>query len=350
MSKAKALFFTVPLKAARQWWTDDAPTLAAALAYYTVFSLAPLAVIALAMAGIVVGESTAREALVTQVRTLIGPDAASFLDQAVQKAAAEDQGRGLAALFGVVTLIIGATGVFGQLQASLNAIWGIKPKPRSTRGTVWQLLRTRLISFGMILAVGFLLLVSLVASMARNIVSNAIGNSIPGIAAAWTVADLVISLALVTLLFALIFKVLPDADISWRDVFAGALATAILFGIGKFLIGFYIGNSAVASTYGAAGSLIVILIWAWFSGLVLYYGAEYTQVYARNFGSKIEPASYAECVDQDRSRPDAEVNGEAAPGVPEEAWSPDVNVDKPSPARKSPIAAQRQAEEKKRRR
>lgn len=314
MSKARALLVDVPLKAAGQWWSDDAMTLAAALAYYTVFSLAPLLIISLSVAGLVVGEEAARGQLKTQIGILVGADGARVVEDTLANIGRERETTRLATVLGIATLVIGSTGVFAQLQASLNAIWGVKAAPSSARHTVWQLIRVRLLSFGMVLAVGFLLLVSLVASTFLNAmhghVDQYLSQNVPSLSTIWWYVHFFLSLALASLFFMLIFKVLPDVEVSWSDVWIGAIATAILFGIGKFLIGFYLGNSAVGSSYGAAGSLVVVLIWVWFSGCILYYGAEFTQVYARNFGSRITPAEYAERVEPERAVPDQEVEEE----------------------------------------
>lgn len=328
MSKAKALLVYVPLKALGQWWNDDAMTLAAALAYYTIFSLAPLIVIALAVASLVVSEEAARGQLVDQMRLLIGPQGAKVAQDTLASAAQDKETGRLAALVSLITLMIGSTGVFAQLQASLNAIWGVKASPKSARSTVWKLIRVRLLSLGMVLAIGFLLLVSLIASAVLSAmhgrIDSYLNESAPFMGSVWFYVNLGLSLILATLFFMLIFKVLPDVEVSWSDVWIGAVVTAVLFGLGKFLIGFYLGNSAVASSYGAAGSLVVVLVWVWFSGCILYYGAEFTQVFARNFGSRISPAGFAERVEPERAVPDEEIEGEVGESLhPEGAATPE---------------------------
>jgi membrane protein len=344
MSKAKALLVDVPLKAAGQWWNDDAMTLAAALAFYTIFSLAPLIIIALAVASFVVGEEAARGGLEAQMKLLIGSAGAQLVRDTLAGAARDNQNGRLATVIGILTLAVGSTGVFAQLQASLNAIWGVKAAPRSARTTVWQLIRIRLLSFGMVLVLGFLLLVSLVASAFMNAMHGRVDTYLmahmPYLSMSWWYVNFFVSLGLAALLFMLLFRVLPDVRLTWSDVAIGALFTAVLFGIGKFLIGFYLGNSAVASTYGAAGSMVVVLIWVWFSGCILYYGAEFTQVYARNFGSHVEPAEIAKQVDEERAEPDEDIAEDA--GIP----LADPHPKTPPPRAQNPIARHRQQEKK----
>jgi len=309
LGQAKALI-DVGRQAALQWWTDDAITLAAALAFYTTFSLAPLLVIALAIAGTFMGEEAARGELTHQMGTLIGQSGAEFLEKTVTNAAAEKHSGRVATIFSIVTLIIGSTGVFVQLQSTLNTMWGVKADPNSRRSTVWEFLRVRLLSFGLVVAVGFLLLVSLIVATLLQVLHNYLMARMMEPAWIWDFINFLVSLSVITLLFAMIFKFLPDVQLAWSDVIVGATVTAAIFGLGKFLIGFYIGNSAVAGTYGAAGSLIVILLWVWFSGCILYYGAEFTQIYSRNFGSRFVPVEFAEQVDPARTEPDAEVSKE----------------------------------------
>jgi membrane protein len=277
-------------KAGSDWMEDQAPSLGAALAYYTVFSLAPLLIIAIAIAGLVFGQEAAQGQIFDQLRGLLGEASGKAMQDMVQSANANPATGVFATLIGVVTLLFGASGVFGQLQTSLNAIWGVEPKPG--RG-ILGLVQDRMLSFGFILVVGFLLLVSLLLTAAIALVAQWFGGMLPGMETLAQILNFVLSLALITLLFAMIFKFLPDAKIAWHDVWIGAFITALLFTIGKFALGLYLGKSGVGSSYGAAGSLIVLLLWVYYSSQILFFGAEFTQVYANQFGSHVAPADNA---------------------------------------------------------
>jgi membrane protein len=274
---------------AKKGMDDDVFSLGAALAYYTVFSLAPLLLIAISVAGLVYGRDAVEGRLVTEIQGMIGRQGA----EAVQTMLAHDWRTGsgvLPTVMGVITILFGVSGVFGQLQTSLNKIWEVAPRPdRGIRG----FLRSRFLSFGMVLGVGFLLLVSLVVSAALTAVSAYATGLMPGLTVLFSVLSFVVSFLVVTLLFAMIFKYLPDAHISWGDVWFGSAATALLFTIGKSLIGLYLGKSSVASTYGAAGSLVILLLWVYYSSQLLFLGAELTQVYAKRFGQEIRPDRHA---------------------------------------------------------
>ena len=273
-----------------EWLDDQAPMLGAALAYYTVFSLAPLLIITIAIAGLVFGAEAAQGQIFDQLRGLLGDASGKAMEEIVQSASAEPKTGVVATVIGIVTLLFGASGVFGQLQASLNIIWGVQPKPG--RG-VLGIIRDRILSFGFILVVGFLLLVSLLLTAAIAFVGKQFEAMIPGTEALIQLLNAILSLAVITLLFAMMFKILPDANIAWRDVLIGAFITALLFTIGKFALGFYLGRSGVASSYGAAGSLIVLLIWVYYSSQIVFFGAEFAQVYANRFGSHVTPSSNA---------------------------------------------------------
>lgn len=278
-----------------EWRQDNALRLGAALAYYTIFSLPPLLFILVAVAGLVYGEQAARGELVAQIQGTIGRDAAGVVQTMIERAGRGGSGI-IATVIGVAVLLLGATGVFGELQASLNEIWGLRLKPG---GALRSTLRTRVMSFAMILTIGFILLVSLVLSAALSAFGSFLQNLWPGPPLVTTLlhaANFLVSFGVVTLLFAAIYKVLPDARIGWGDVIYGAVATALLFTIGKFLIGLYLGRSAVGSPYGAAGSLIVLLLWIYYSAQILFFGAEFTEVYAKRYGSGIEPDPHAEFV------------------------------------------------------
>jgi membrane protein len=245
---------------ASEWMEDQAQSLGAALAYYTVFSLAPLLLIAIAIAGFFFGREAAQGQIFDQLRGLLGEASGKAMQDMVQNANTKPATGVMAALIGAVTLLFGASGVFGQLQASLNAIWGVQPKPG--RG-VLGIIQDRILSFGFILVVGFLLLVSLLFTATIALVGEWFGGMVPGMEALIQILNSVLSLALITLLFATIFKFLPDAKIAWHDVWIGAFITAVLFTVGKFALGLYLGKSGVASSYGAAGSLIVLLLWVY---------------------------------------------------------------------------------------
>jgi membrane protein len=275
---------------ASEWMEDDAPTLGAALAYYTVFSLAPLMTIAIAMAGFFFGKEAAQGQIFDELRVLLGEQGGKAVEEMVQSANAQPTAGIVATIISIVMLLVGASGVFGQLQASLNTIWGVKPKPG--RG-VLGIIQDRLLSFGFTLVVGFLLLVSLLLTAGIALVADWVGSLMPGSETIAQMLNILFSLAMITLLFAMIFKFLPDAKIAWRDVWVGAFITAALFTIGKFALGIYLGKSGVASSYGAAGSLIVLLLWVYYSSQILFFGAEFTQVYANRFGTRVAPADNA---------------------------------------------------------
>ncbi len=273
----------------KQWSEDKASRLAAALAYYTIFSIAPLLIIVIAIAGAAFGEEAARGEIVRQIEDLVGRDGAQFLEIAI-KNASRPQAGAIASILSVVILLIGATGVFAELQDSLNTIWDVKAKPG--RG-IMTIIRQRFLSFTMILGIGFLLLVSLVISAGLSALITYFSNALPEIDSIWQMLNFILSFAITTVIFALIFKVLPDVRITWSDVLIGALLTSLLFSIGKFLLGQYIGRSTLGSAYGAAGSLVVIIAWVYYAAQILFFGAEFTQVYSRRYGNDITPTANA---------------------------------------------------------
>lgn len=278
--------FSVLKETANEWSRDNAPTLGAALAYYTVFSLAPLLVIAIGIAGLVLGQEAAQGKIFEQVSGLLGGEGARAVEDMVQNASARPHGGVIATTLGVVTLLFGASGVFGQLQTSLNTIWNVPPK---TGGGVGGVVKNRILSFGFILVVGFLLLVSLILTSALAAMGEGLDGWLPGGQFFAQTLNFALGFGVITLLFAMIFKFLPDAKIAWRDVWVGAAITALLFSVGKLALGLYLGNSSVASSYGAAGSLVVLLLWVYYSAQILFFGAEFTQVYANRFGSHLRP-------------------------------------------------------------
>ncbi|HYJ23815.1 MAG TPA: YihY/virulence factor BrkB family protein [Acidimicrobiia bacterium] len=266
------------VSAGKDWLDDKAPRLAAALSYYTAFSLPPLLVLLVGIGGLVLGTDLVQERLMNQIGQLVGDDSAVLLDEAVREA--QSTGTGAAVVVGVGALLLGATGVFGQLQDALNTIWEASPKKA---GGMWGLIRSRLLSLAAVFGTAFLLLVSLAVSAAIGGIIDMAGE-IDTLEPFLVVIDLITSTAMITVLFALMFKFLPDVEIAWRDVWFGAFVTAVLFVIGKFGIGLYLSMSDVGSAYGAAGSLIIILAWIYYSALILFFGAELTQAWATEQG------------------------------------------------------------------
>jgi membrane protein len=291
-------FWTLVKTTFTQWMEAKPFQLAAALAYYTIFSLAPLLLIAIAVASLAFGREATEKQILSTFQGMIGPQGAEAIQTMLQGAGSIGSGI-LASIVGVVTLLIGAGGVIGQLHESLNTMWGVEPKPG--RG-LWGMIRDRFISFAGVLGLGFLLLVSLLITTALTAAIQFFSGVLPGGTVVWQAIELLVSIALITGLFALIFKLLPDAHIAWGDVWVGAALTAVLFTLGKFLIGLYLGHSGVTSTYGAAGSIVLILLWVYYSALILFFGAEFTQVYANTCGTGIRPTAEANAVD-DKARP-----------------------------------------------
>lgn len=273
-----------------EWSEDKAQTLGAALAYYSVFSIAPLVILAISIAGLGFGEQAARGAIEGEIKEAVGEPVARAIQDLLRHTS--DPGAGwLATIIGLVTMLFGASGVFGQLQDALNTIWKVKPKP----GRAWLgIVKERFLSFTMVLGTGFLLLVSLVLSAALSALGKFWApDFLPGSLDLWQWVNWGVSFALITLLFAMIYKVLPDVYIAWRDVWVGAAVTALLFTVGKFLLGYYLGRGSVTSPYGAAGSLVVILIWVYYSSQILLFGAEFTRVYALRDGKQVQPCANA---------------------------------------------------------
>lgn len=277
-----------------QWSDDYAASMGAALAYYTIFSIAPLLVIAIAVAGFFFGEDAARGEIFAQLRGLIGDEGAAGIQGLVKSAG--ETGKGVfAAVLGIATLLLGATTVFGELQSDLDRIWDA---PKSAKSGLWGMLRGRLLSFGMILGIGFLLLVSLVLSAALSALGHFWSDRLAGWELLLQAINFVVSFAIVTGLFAMIYKLLPRSTIGWKDVWIGAIVTSLLFSIGKLLIGLYLGKSSVASGFGAAGSLVIVLLWVYYSSQIFLLGAEFTKTYAYRHGSRVE-----------RAKPEATANG-----------------------------------------
>jgi membrane protein len=258
------------------WNTDFASSMGAALAYYTVFSIAPLLIIVIAVAALIFGQQAAQQELLDQIRALVGDQGTHAIEIMLESAQKPKQGA-LASVLSVVTLAIGATGVFSELESDLNRIWKVQGPEGSG---IWHLLRTRLLSFGMVLAIGFLLLVSLIVSAALAAWGKYWGGLFAGMEALLHAANFVLSLLVISVLFALMYKILPSVKIAWRHAWLGAVLASVLFTLGKLLIGLYIGKSSIASSYGAAGALVVLLLWVYYSAQIFLFGAEFIKAYA----------------------------------------------------------------------
>ncbi|MGV3556690.1 YihY/virulence factor BrkB family protein [Larkinella arboricola] len=285
-------------------FTDDRGLkLSAALAYYTVFSLAPLLVLLISITSIFFGEEAIKGQVFGQINGLIGNQAAAQVQQMIKSV--ELSGKTNTALItSIATLILGATSIFVEIQDSINMIWSIKPKPK--RGWL-KMLKDRLLSSSLIVSLGFLLIVSLIVNGLVLALSDMLMRFLPDVAVIFAqILNLIISFGVITVLFGVIFKVLPDAKIAWKDIRWGAFFTALLFMLGRYLIGLYIETTSTASAYGAAGSLIVILVWIYYTAAILYFGAEFTKVYAEHYGIKIEPAEYAVYVEQKEQEKDVD--------------------------------------------
>lgn len=276
-------------------WNDaNASTMGAAVAFYTTFAIAPLFILVLALAGAVFGHQAAQRELYGEINSLIGSGGSQAI-QSILEAANRPKASLFATIIGFTTLFIGASSVFIQLQQSLNAIWNV----RATTSGVRNFFKLRLLSFAALLGIGFLLLVSLIVSAALDAAGRWIGGGATPVSAfTWKVIDFAVSLGIITLLFALIFKVLPDVIIAWRDVWIGSFVTALLFTLGKILLGAYLGRSSVGSAFGAAGSFVVVLLWVYYSTQIVLFGAASIRVYANKYGSHIQPAAHAEFINQ----------------------------------------------------
>ena len=286
-----SLMITLFKRATWAWWEDNCLRLGASLAYYTLFAIAPVLLVAIAIAGLAFGAEAVRGELTGQLRSLIGRDGAEAV-QALLEGASRRQSGVFATVVGAVTFIFAATGAFLELQTVLNTIWRVKPNPDAA--TLTAFIRDRVRSFGLVLAIGFLLLVSLAVSAALAAASAWIDRRAPGVPLLWQSINAVVALGVITTLFALLYRFLPDVDLEWRDVAMGALVTAVLFTIGKQAIGLYLGQSSTASSYGAAGSVMVLLLWVYYSTQILLLGAEFTRMYAEHEGYPPPPQSFAE--------------------------------------------------------
>jgi membrane protein len=309
------------------------PKISASLAYYTVFSMGPLMIVIIYLASFFYGRESIEGEIYGQLNGFIGSDAAAQVQEIIKNATIT--GSGIAAIIGVVTLLIGATGVFAEIQDSINTIWGLKPKPKLGLA---KLIQSRLLSFGLIGSLGFLLLVSLAATAVVEGIGARLKAMFPDVGVVlFYIVNLLLTLGVVTVLFAVIFKVLPDAKIKFKDVWPGAIATSLLFLLGKFAISFYISQSNIGSTYGTAGSLVVLLVWIYYSSIILYFGAVFTKEYAVQYGAEIRPNHYAVVVKDvqveqgQQSIQEKEKGGAGAPARPQmrqqNAPAPALTVD-----------------------
>jgi membrane protein len=280
---------SIALESLKNFFAGDNFQLAAALSYYTLLSIAPMLLVVIGVAGLLLGEEQVREALVAQVRDLVGDEGASLL-QTVSRNAGTQHSNVVSMTIGFILMILGATTVFAQLQAALNRVWGVKAAPSNA---VLGFIRSRLVSLTVVLGLAFMLLVSLIFTTAISALQAYLEGFLPGAAIMWTMANHAVSLVLLALLLAMLFRYVPDVEISWRDTVVGALVTAILLTIGKHAIGIYLGRAGVGSAYGAAGSAVVFMVWVYFASVILFLGAGITQVIARHRGTPLVPSPHA---------------------------------------------------------
>jgi len=314
-------------KAVAAWRDDYAPSMGAALSYYTVFSLAPTLLIVIAIAGLVFGQDAARGALFAQISDLMGPDAAGAIRDMLNDVSEPRRGL-LGTVLGIGFLLVGATTVFGELQDALDRIW--RAPERDKQGGLWRLLRTRLLSFGLVLGIGFLLIVSLALSAAVSAMGKWWGPWFGGWEVLAQVLTQLVGLVLTTVGFAMIYKLMPRARVQWRDVWIGAGVTAVLFSVGRFLIGLYIGKSDIASGFGAAGSLVIIFVWVYYSAQIFLLGAEFTWAYATSVGSmKALPLDEPSCRRSEAAS--AQAGSNTADRQPEPPAIADTEDDLPRP-------------------
>ncbi len=295
---AKLHTYWLILKESANGFIDDKVLkLSASLAYYTIFSVAPMLIVIIFFCDLFLGKEAVEGTLYTQIRGMVGDQAAVQVQQMIRNATLS-QDMSWATIIGFVTLVIGATGVFAEIQDSINTIWRLKTKPKKGKGLINMVLN-RLQSFSLVVSMGFILLVSLVVNGLIEVLNKNLAKLFPEITVVLMyVLNMAITFIVISTLFAIIFKVLPDARIRWKDVIVGSITTAILFMLGKFGIGFYLGASKIGSTYGAAGSIVIILLWVYYSAAILYFGAEFTRAYVQHFGARIYPNEYAVWVKQ----------------------------------------------------
>ncbi|MFB2979278.1 YihY/virulence factor BrkB family protein [Microseira sp. BLCC-F43] len=283
-----------------EWQFNEVSLLASSLAYYTVFSLAPLLVLVIMIVGAIFGEAAAKDQIVTQLTEMVGEEGAQLIATAIANMRADATGGTFRLLFNLGFLVFGATGVFAQIQDALDRIWQVKPEPRRQ---IFHFLRKRLLSFAMVLVIAFLLLVSFVGNTILAALVEVLNNITPGSGYLWQVISLVISFGMTTLIFAMIYTILPDAEIAWRDTVVGAIITALLFLVGQFLFGLFLRQTNYGSAYGVAGSFVIVITWVFYAAQILLLGAEFTKVYAKQRGSPIVPSEYAIHFDRTHQNP-----------------------------------------------
>jgi membrane protein len=289
MKKIKKVW-KILINSFKNFANDKIAKYSASLAYTTIFSMGPLLIVLIFLCSIFFGQEATEGKIYGQLQQFVGKDAASQLQTIIQNASLSGKGT-IAAIIGVVTLLIGSTAVFAEIQDSINSIWGLKAKPKKG---LWKILRNRFLSFSLVVSLGFLLLVSLAVTTVVEGLSGRLKASLPDVTVVvFYILNLLLTFIITTVLFALIFKVLPDARTRWKDILPGAFASSVLFMIGKFIISFYIGKSHVGSTYGAAGSLVILLLWVYYSAIILYLGAEFTKSWTEMMKSSIIPNDYA---------------------------------------------------------
>ena len=292
MKRRLKLALDVVKDAGDGWLTDNATRLGASLSYYTVFSIGPMILIAVAVAGIFFGQEAAQKKIYETLGGLVGSNSAAAVAE-VAKSASQHSKSIIATIIGIITLIVGATGVFGEMHSALNLIWKVEPK---TGKSIWAFFRERFLSFAMVMGVGFLLLVSLLMTAILSALGSWLTEHLPGGAALWQVVNFTISLVVTGGIFAMIFKLVPDVLIPWTPIWPAAVVTGVLFSIGKFVLGFYIGKTNVASSYGAAGSLIVVVVWVYYSAQILYFGAELVRARVAQLHLEVKPKSIAQAM------------------------------------------------------
>lgn len=298
-----------------EWGKDRAAGLAAGLAYYAIFSLAPALIIVIAIAGLVFGQEEVQQQIVAQVAGAVGPDAASLVTNMIEGLRAQSGSGVFATAVSVVSVVLGAIGAFGHLHSSLNAIWGVEPEIHTGLGSVLFVLRRSVLAFALVASAAFLMVLFVVLTAVQSAVRNYLNGIAPEVEPLLPSTNLLVSLAVVTALFTLIYRILPDVPIGWRDVLPGAFITALLFILGQFFINLYLGTSSITSIYGAAGSIIVILVWVYYSAQIFMLGAEFIKVYTRTYGSHSARARAAEApADASEMPPEAKAKLPEAPG------------------------------------
>ncbi|MDQ6890368.1 MAG: YihY/virulence factor BrkB family protein [Bacteroidota bacterium] len=293
MKKRIVSVFSYLRKVFKEFSADNILKYSASLAYYTVFSIAPLLVIVTTLSGIFFGKKAVQGEVYAQLNGLVGNDAALQIQDIIKNIHLTGDNF-FASIVSIVILLIGATTIFGEVQDSLNKIWGLRVK---TKKTWWKLILTRLLSFSLIVCIGFVMIVSLVLNALVSAFGKFLSRYIHNFSVYFIeTSESILSFLVTTFLFSIMFKVLPDAKIKWKDVFFGGFITALFFTLGKLAIGFYLGQSNLATLYGAAGSIIIIMVWVYYSAIILYLGAEFTKVHAKLYGGKIQPNEYAEWI------------------------------------------------------